>query len=55
MSFLSKHVINCKKLNENNLKENVEYKTISNGTANEKLEVAKKFKENFDILENMKK
>ena len=48
-------VMNCKMLNENKLRKNVEYEKIFNGTLYEKLEVAKKFKENFDILENMKK
>ena len=49
------HVMNSKKLNENKLRKMLNMKKISNGTVYEKLEVAKKFKENFDILENIKK
>ena len=33
----------------------VEYEKLFNGTVSEKLIIAKIFKENYDILENMKK
>ena len=49
------HIIQCKKLNENRLGKRVEYEKLFNGTVNEKLEIAKIFKQNFDVLENMKK
>ena len=43
------------KLNENRLEKNVNYDKLFNGTVDEKLEIAKIFKENYDLLENMKK
>ena len=49
------HIIHCKKLNENRLEKNVNYDKLFNSTVNEKLEIAKIFKENYDVLENMKK
>ena len=49
------HIIQCKKLNENRLGKRVEYEKLFNGTVKEKLEIAKIFKQNFDVLENMKK
>ena len=49
------HIINCTKLNENKLEKNVNYEKIFNGTVHEKIKVAKRFRENFDLLENMKK
>ena len=49
------HIINCSKLNENKLEKNVNYEKIFDGTVHEKLKVAKRFRENFDLLENMKK
>jgi hypothetical protein len=33
----------------------IKYEKIFNGTVRDKLKVAERFKENFDILENMKK
>ena len=35
--------------------EEIKYEKILNGTVSDKLKVAQKFKENVDILENMKK
>jgi hypothetical protein len=37
------------------MEEDIKYEKIFNGTVIEKLKVAKKFKENFYILEKMKK
>ena len=46
------HVIkNCKILNQEG--EKVEYEKILNGTVKEKLKVAKKFQENFEMLEKL--
>ena len=36
-------------------KNNVEYSKLFNGTVVEQLKIAKTFKENYDLLENMKK
>ena len=49
------HVICCKEINEKRSMENIKYENIFNGTVEEKLKIAKVFKENFDKLENMKK
>ena len=49
------HVIKCKKLDENRLEKNIQYEKIFTGTVYEKLEIAKIFRENYDVLENMKK
>ena len=49
------HIVQCKKLNENRLEKILKYEKISNGTMNEKLLIAKIFKKNYDVLENMKK
>ena len=49
------HVIFCKEINEKRSMENIKYENIFNGTVEEKLKIAKLFKENFDKLENMKK
>ena len=49
------HIIKCEQLNMNIEKEEVNYKKIFNGTVAEKLKIAKRFKENYDLLENMKK
>ena len=34
---------------------NVKYEKLFNGTVTEKLMIAKMFKENYEVLENMKK
>lgn len=49
------HILDCAVLNEDKSLENCKYDKIFNGTVSEKLKVARRFKENFDILENMKK
>ena len=49
------HVIKCKKLNENRVEKNVKYEKLFYGTVEEKLEIARIFRENMDVLENMKK
>ena len=49
------HVILCKELNENKSMNDVKYENIFNGTVEEKLKIAKVFKQNFDKLDNMKK
>ena len=49
------HILQCKELNRNEDTEVFNYEKLFNGTVTEKLKIAKKFKENFDRLENMKK
>ena len=49
------HILECEEINKNKMEEDIKYEKIFNGTVIEKLKVAKKFKENFDILEKMKK
>ena len=49
------HVLKCKELNKNRENNNIEYEKLFNGTVNDKLMIAKAFKENYDLLENMKK
>ena len=49
------HILDCAVLNEDKSLENCKYDKIFNGTVSDKLKVARRFKENFDILENMKK
>ena len=49
-----KHIIICEQLNRKE-EEETKYEKIFNGIVIEKLKVSQKFKENFDILENMKK
>ena len=50
-----KHIIFCEELNENKDVENMNYEKLFNGTVEEKVKIAKHFKENFDKLENWKK
>ena len=50
-----KHIVLCEELNKEQNNKKVNYDKIFNGTVTEKLIIAKIFKENFDILENMKK
>ena len=50
-----KHILECKILNINGKYEEVKYEKLFNGRVSEKLIIARKFKENFDMLENMKK
>ena len=49
------HILVCEELNRKKVVEEIKYEKIFNGTVSDKLKVAQKFKENFDILENMKK
>ena len=49
------HVIICSKLTKNKGDMNVKYEKLFNGTVSEKLMIAKMFKENYEVLENMKK
>ena len=49
------HIIKCEQLNRNKEVEEVDYEKIYNGTVAEKLKIAYRFKENYDLLENMKK
>ena len=49
------NILDCAVLNEDKSLENCKYDKIFNGTVSDKLKVARRFKENFDILENMKK
>ena len=49
------HILDCKILNRREIQEDLKYDNLINGTVMEKLKLAKRFKENFEILENMKK
>jgi hypothetical protein len=49
------HNIKCELLNGNIETEEVDYEKIFNGTVAEKLKIAQRFKENHDLLKNMKK
>ena len=49
------HVLICSKLTNNKGDMNVKYEKLFNGTVSEKLMIAKMFKENYEVLENMKK
>ena len=49
------HIIKCEQLNRNIETEEVDYEKIFNGTEAEKLKIAQRFKENHDLLKNMKK
>ena len=48
-------IIHCKRLNNNKGDMNVKYEKLINGNVNEKLMIAKIFKENYEMIENMKK
>ena len=48
------HILKCKELNRNKNIEELKYEHLFNGTVNDKLEIAKRFKENFKILEELK-
>ena len=47
------HVILCKDLNKND-EESYEYENLNNGTFSEKIKIAKKFKNNYEILEKLR-
>ena len=48
-------IIQCKRLNNNKGDMNVKYEKLINGNVNEKLMIAKIFKENYEMIESMKK
>ena len=50
-----KHILECNMLNTIGKDEEVKYEKIYNGTVREKLKIARKLIENFEVLENMKK
>ena len=50
-----KDKIECQELNENENLEELKYEYILIGTVKEQLRIARKFKLNFKILENLKK
>ena len=45
-----KLILLCAQLNRKEMEEEVKYEKIFNGIGSEKVKVAQKFKENFDIL-----
>jgi hypothetical protein len=49
------HILVCAEINKNRKLEDIKYAKLFNGTVNEKVKIAQRFKENFKILENMKK
>jgi hypothetical protein len=46
-----KHILICPVLNKNRSSEEIKYEKLYNGTVSEKVKIAKRFKENFKILE----
>ena len=48
-------IIQCKRLNNNKGDMNVKYEKLIIGNVNEKLMIAKIFKENYEMIESMKK
>ena len=44
------HILECKELNKKQSTEKIKYENLLNGTVEEKLKIAKQFKENFAIL-----
>ena len=50
------HIIqHCKILNKNRGDVNIKYEKLFNGTVSDKLIIAKIFKENYEMIENMEK
>ena len=50
------HILVCKELNKDrNVEEMINYEKLFNGSVSEKLKVARRFKENFQIMESIKK
>ena len=49
------HILECSILNQNTNLEECKYGKIFNGTVSDKVEIARRFTESFDRLENMKK
>ena len=50
-----KHIIQCEKLNQIKRTEEINYDKLFDGTVLEKLKIAKVFKENLKILDQIKK
>jgi hypothetical protein len=50
-----KHIIHCEKLNQSKKTEEINYDKLFDGTVLEKLKIAKVFKENLKILDQIKK
>ena len=48
-----KHILFCPVLNDNRKLEEINYEKLYNGTVSEKVKIAKRFKENFKILEKV--
>ena len=48
------HILVCAEINRNRKLEEINYEKLFNGTVQEKVKIAQRFKENFKILENMK-
>ena len=49
------HIIECKELNRNKEEQKFKYENLLNGTVLEKVKIATRFKENFEMLERRKK
>ena len=49
------HILDCKMLNGSKIQEELKYINLLTGTVTDKLKLAKRFKENFAILEKIKK
>ena len=49
------HILECKEINKKHWTEKIKYENLLNGTVEEKLKIAKQFKENSAILEKIKK
>jgi hypothetical protein len=54
-SETQQHILMCKVINRDKDLQEFKYEKLFNGTVMEKLKIARIFKENFKILENMKK
>jgi Zn finger protein HypA/HybF involved in hydrogenase expression len=48
-----KHILFCPVLNDNRKLEEINYEKLYNGTVSEKVKIAKRFKENFKILDKV--
>ena len=48
-----RHILFCPVLNKNRSLEEIKYEKLYNGTVSEKVKIAKRFKENFKILEKV--
>ena len=52
-----KHILECKEIQkkQQNIRYNPEYEKLFHGNLNDKIEIAKTFKENMDIRESIRK